>query len=89
VAAAVRRLDGLRQRFSPPAEAIVEVGQSSKVVGRAFESRGAGLLVTGKCREAILAAQFECPVLRLAPPPSAAVTAAEPERLYAAARRSA
>ena len=76
-------------RFSPPAEAIVEVGQSSVVVGRALQSRDAGLLVTGNCREAILAAQSECPVLRLASPASAAVTAAEPERLYAAARRSA
>ena len=80
---------GFCHGFSPPAEAIVEVGQSSEVVGRALESRDAGLLVTGNCREAILAAQFECPVLRLAPPASAAVAAAEPERLYAAARRSA
>jgi len=89
VAAAVRRLDGLRHRFSPPAEAIVEVGQSSEVVGRALQSRDAGLLVTGNCLEAILAAQFECPVLRLAPPASAAVAAAEGERLHAGARRSA
>ena len=89
MAGGVRRLDGLRHRFSPPAEAIVEVGQSSEVVGRALQSRDAGLLVTGNCREAILAAQFECPVLRLAPSASAAVAAAEPERLYAAARRSA
>jgi hypothetical protein len=88
VTAAVRRLGGLRHRFSPPAEAIVEVGQSSAVVGRALESRDAGLLVTGNCREAILAAQSEYPLLRLAPPASAAA-AAEGERLYAAARRSA
>lgn len=89
VAQVVRRLDGLRHRFSPPAEAIVEVGRSSEVVGRALHSRDAGLLVTGNCREAILAAHSECPVLRLAPPASAAVTSAEPERLYAAARRGA
>jgi len=40
VAAAIRRLDGLRHRFSPPAEAIVEVGQSSEVVGRALAKSG-------------------------------------------------
>jgi hypothetical protein len=71
VAAAVRRLDGLRHRFSPPAEAIVEVGQSYRQLPGSDSSR-----------------QFECPVLRLGPPASAAA-ASEGERLYAAARRSA
>ncbi len=89
VARAQRRLDGLRRRFSPTADVLVEVGHSSVVVSRALQSREAGLLVTGNSREAIFAAEAQCPVLRLISPAAAAVTAAEPEWRYAVARRSA
>jgi len=44
-----------------------------------------GLLVTGDLREAILAAQSECPVLRLPSTAIGANRAAEPELRYAMA----
>ena len=87
---AKRRIEGLLRRFHPAADVAVEVGSSHTVVSRVIQDQEMGLLVTGNVREAILAAECECPVLRLAIPAASAVAATEPEPRYAiAARRSA
>jgi nucleotide-binding universal stress UspA family protein len=87
---AKRRIEGLLRLFHSAAKVAVEVGSSHSVVSRIIQEHAMGLLVTGNSREAILAAQHECPVLRLAIPAAASVAAPEPEPLYAmAARRTA
>jgi len=82
------RMETLRRRIWPPAEIVVEAGVSQTVVSRTLQSQEAGLLVTSNWREAILAAESECPVLRVAPP-ALATAAASSERHYAALGQSA
>jgi hypothetical protein len=84
---AKRRIEGLLRRVHPAAGVAVEVGSSQTVVSRIIQDRQMGLLVTGNCREAILAAEGECPVLRLATAAGASVRIAEPEPEYAMAAR--
>jgi nucleotide-binding universal stress UspA family protein len=67
-----RHLEHLRLRLSPAAEVAIEVGPSRSAITRAIQRREAGLLVTGNWRETILAAEAECPVLRLVTPAAAA-----------------
>jgi nucleotide-binding universal stress UspA family protein len=62
--AAVRlRVEELCARRAPGAEVHVDVGLPGSVISRAIRLYGAGLLVTGGSREALLAAESECPVL--------------------------
>jgi nucleotide-binding universal stress UspA family protein len=87
---AKRRIESLLRRFHPAAQVAVEIGSSQSVVSRVIQDQKMGLLVTGNSREAILAAQHACPVLRLAIPATASAAATEPEPRYAmAARRTA
>jgi nucleotide-binding universal stress UspA family protein len=60
------RVDALRRRFAAAAGAIVESGTTEAIVGRAVRSLEAGLLVTGRQRESILAAAPVCPVWSIA-----------------------
>jgi hypothetical protein len=82
------RLEKLRRKYFPAAEIRVEVGPHRTVLSRILRTHETGLLVTGNAREAILAAESECPVLRLSPPAAAAVPVDEPA-YEIAARRSA
>ena len=89
VGLAKRRIEKLRNRFLPRAEVAVEIGPSHSVISRTIQNQDTGLLVTGNSREAILAAESECPVLRLATPAVSASSLAQPMPRYATARRSA
>lgn len=90
VGRAKRRLEELRRRFQPSAEVAVEIGPSRSVVSRTILNAATGLLVTGNCRDAILAAESECPVLRIAMPATSAEYATQAQPLYeTAVRRSA
>lgn len=86
LAKARNRIDTLRQRFFPAAEITVEVGLGHAVVSRSIQLQNAGLLITPNRREAILAAEAECPVLRLATLTSCAAQPIEVPLRYAAAR---
>ena len=86
LAKARSRIETLRQRFFPAAEITIEVGTDHAVVSRSIQLQNAGLLVTSNRREAILAAEAECPVLRLAALASRAVQPVEVPLRYAAAR---
>jgi hypothetical protein len=44
---------------------MVVAGWREAVIGRALRDRHADLLIAGDCREAVLAAEAICPVLRL------------------------
>ena len=79
------RIDKLLRRFFPPAEVAVEMGSQSAVIGRVIQSKAMGLLVTSNLREAILAAESACPVLRVATPQTAAGSVGIPEEGYAIA----
>jgi nucleotide-binding universal stress UspA family protein len=85
VTMAKRRIEALWRPFLARPEVAVEVGSHHAVVSRIIQSRQMGLLVTGDLREGILAAQSECPVLRLPSVATAANRAAEPELRYAMA----
>jgi nucleotide-binding universal stress UspA family protein len=61
------RIEALRDRWAPDAETHVGVGLPVFVFSRAIRFHGAGLLVTGGSREALLAAESECPVLYVGP----------------------
>jgi len=88
VESARSRMESLRRRYFPAADIRVEAGPHRTVLSRILRSHETGLLVTGNMREAILAAESECPVLRLSAPAAAAIPIEEP--VYAmAARRSA
>lgn len=89
LAVAAQRIENLRRRFSPPADMAVEAGPHTAVVSRVIQRQATGLLVTGNLREAILGAEAECPVLRVAPPAVAVAGAALEAPYLAAARRSA
>lgn len=87
---AKRRIEALLRRFHPGADVALEVGSCQTVVNRVIQGQEMGLLVTGNLREAILAAERECPVLRVAVPAASFVSVAEPEPRYdVAVRRSA
>jgi hypothetical protein len=77
----------LRLRLSPSAEVAIEVGPSRSVISHAIQSREAGLLITGNWRETILAAEAECPVLRLVTPAAAAAYVGVPLPMDRAAMR--
>lgn len=79
-----RHLDSLCRRHFPSAETTVEIGSRHTVLSRALQNQEAGLLVTGNRRASILAAEAECPVLRLALP-AAAESSVRPLLQYAAA----
>ncbi|GEM_PF-3540581 len=81
------RIEALLHRFHPSAELDVEVGPRRSVLSRVIQRREMGLLVTGNVRDAILAAERECPVLRLASPAASSVPAGEPESVYTMAAR--
>jgi nucleotide-binding universal stress UspA family protein len=66
------RIEKLRRRFAPSAEVVVAAGCCEAVIGRAVRESGASLLITGDCRQAVLAAEPTCPVLRLARHPEGA-----------------
>jgi hypothetical protein len=61
------RIEGLRDRLAPGSAVQVGVGLPVSVFSRAIRLHGAGLLVTGGSREALLAAESECPVLYVGP----------------------
>jgi nucleotide-binding universal stress UspA family protein len=61
------RIEGLRDRWAPGSAVQVGVGLPVSVFSRAIRLHGAGLLVTGGSREALLAAESECPVLYVGP----------------------
>lgn len=85
-----RRIEKLLRRFYAPADVTVEAGSHSAVVSSVIQSKAMGLLVTSNLREAILAAESECPVLRVATPAQSAASNAIPETEIAmAAGRSA
>ena len=56
-------LEELRDGYVRNAILHAEVGHPESVIGRALRFHGAGLLVAGGSREALLAAEGECPVL--------------------------
>ena len=56
-----------------------ELGHS--VISRTIQNQDTGLLVTGNSREAILATESECPVLRLATPAVSAASMTQPARI--------
>ena len=60
------RVEMLRRKWAPGAEVVVAVGWREVVIGRTVRERRASLLITGDCRQAVLAAEGACPVLRLA-----------------------
>jgi hypothetical protein len=64
-AMALSRMEGMRDRYAPGAGVQVDVGMAASVINRAIRFNRAGLLVTGGSREALLAAESECPVLYL------------------------
>jgi nucleotide-binding universal stress UspA family protein len=53
----------LRDRFAPGAAIHAAVGPASSMIARALRLHGAGLLLAGASREALLAAECQCPVL--------------------------
>jgi nucleotide-binding universal stress UspA family protein len=61
------RIETLRDRWAPGSAVQVSVGLPVSVFSRAIRVHGAGLLVTGGSREALLAAESECPVLYVGP----------------------
>jgi nucleotide-binding universal stress UspA family protein len=67
IAAVRSRMEGLCDRWAPRAEIQVGVGLPASVFSRAIRFHGAALLVTGNSREALLAAESECPVLYVGP----------------------
>jgi nucleotide-binding universal stress UspA family protein len=90
LARAKRRIEKLLRRFYAPADVTVEAGSHGAVVSSVIQSKAMGLLVTSNLREAILAAESECPVLRVATPISGRASNAIPEPEFAmAAGRSA
>ena len=86
VALARTRIANLHRRFLAPLDVAIETGSHTAVVSGVIQRQAAGLLVTGNLREAILAAEAECPVLRVAPPVAEAAGATL-EGLYSAAAR--
>jgi hypothetical protein len=60
------RVDELRRRFAPRAEVMVAAGWRQGVIARMIRNQSAQLLITGDCRQTVLAAEAICPVLRLA-----------------------
>ncbi|MES1261298.1 MAG: hypothetical protein ABUS49_06125, partial [Acidobacteriota bacterium] len=66
------RIDRWRRRMAPNADVAVAVGWMEGVIGRVLRDRRADLLITGDCRQAILAAEATCPVLRVALRPQGA-----------------
>jgi nucleotide-binding universal stress UspA family protein len=88
VAQATKRIENLRRRFLQRVDVAVEAGSHTAVVSEVIRRQASGLLVTGNLREAILGAESECPVLRVAAPGAAAGATWEASYLTAA-RRSA
>jgi hypothetical protein len=76
---ATMQIDVLRRRFAPAADLQVHMGATGVVVGRVLRDQEAGLLVSGSDRESILAAEWACPVLRVAVPERSVLRAPEPE----------
>lgn len=60
------RVDELRRRLAPRAGVMVAAGWRQGVIARMIRNQSAQLLITGDCRQTILAAEAICPVLRLA-----------------------
>jgi nucleotide-binding universal stress UspA family protein len=89
VAMARKRIENLRRRFLTPFDVAIENGSHTAVVSGVIQRQASGLLVTGNLREAILGAESECPVLRVAAPAAASAGAALEGSYLAAARRSA
>jgi len=77
------RIEGMRDRWAPGSPVQVSVGLPVSVFSRAIRLHGAGLLVTGGSREALLAAESECPVLYVGP---AKCSQAERPAVFAAGR---
>lgn len=86
VALARKRIANLHRRLVAPFEVAIETGSHTAVVSDVIQRQAAGLLVTGNLREAILGAESECPVLRVAPPVAEAA-GAPLEGLYLTAAR--
>jgi nucleotide-binding universal stress UspA family protein len=61
------RIEAMRDRWAPGSPVQVGVGLPVSVFSRAIRQHGAGLLVSGGSREALLAAESECPVLYVGP----------------------
>jgi nucleotide-binding universal stress UspA family protein len=76
---ATMEIDGLRTRLAPAADLQVHMGATGVVVGRVIRDQEAGLLVSGGDRESILAAEWACPVLRVAVPERSVLRAPDPE----------
>jgi nucleotide-binding universal stress UspA family protein len=74
LALAKSRIDKLGRSSYPSAEIAVDVGSHRTVIRRVIQSQAMGLLVTGNQREVILAAESQCPVLRVATPIAAAAS---------------
>jgi nucleotide-binding universal stress UspA family protein len=88
VAGVRSRMEGLCERWAPRAEVHVGVGLPGTVFSRVIRFHGARMLVSGGSREALLAAESQCPVLYIGP--SSRVPAGRPEAAgqaeFAAAR---
>jgi nucleotide-binding universal stress UspA family protein len=67
------RIEKLCRRIAPSADVMVAAGRCEAVIGRAVRDCRASLLITGNCRQAVLAAEATCPVLRLADGPGRAI----------------
>lgn len=76
---ATMQIDLLRRRLAPAADLQVHMGATGVVVGRVIRDQETGLLVSGRDRESILAAESACPVLRVAAPERSQLVAPEPE----------
>jgi len=62
-AAALSRMEAVRDRYARGAAVQVDVGIPAAVINRAIRWHGAGLLVSGGSRETLLSAESQCPVL--------------------------
>jgi nucleotide-binding universal stress UspA family protein len=85
VAAARSWLEELRDSYSQNAVVQVAAGYPAPVIARALRFHGAGLLVAGGSRDALLAAEGECPVLYTGRARSRQSTRPESRRPYAMA----
>jgi nucleotide-binding universal stress UspA family protein len=67
------RMEKLCRRIAPTADVVVAAGWCEAVISRAVRDCRASLLITGDCRQAVLAAEATCPVLRIAYDPGSAI----------------
>ena len=71
------RVEALRDQYVPSAEVHIQVGDVSSVVSQVLHRMNSGLLVAAGQGEAKLAAEMDCPVLRIARPMATAPAIAQ------------